>query len=200
MNGFVDALLGGWQTTTIISANSGLPIDIAYTLSAANDVTGRIPDYRREAIMRPNPVGDPTGSSGADMLNAYFNKSAFAIPVASSPFGGLGRNSLRGPDFWQWDLGVDKNFRLPIREGMALQSRSEFFNVLNHTNFGFPDANISDAAHDPYHASAASDSVRIETAFLEPCCSGGVSTIARVHDEIQAPVPAVQELFTSLAL
>ncbi len=145
-NGVVDALLGGWETTTIVTANSGLPIDVAYTPSAANDVTGRIPDYRGEAIMRPNLVGDPAGASGPDSLNAYFNKAAFAIPSPSSPFGSLGRNSLRGPNFVQWDLGVDKNFRLPFREGMAIQFRSEFFNVLNHTNFGFPDANISDSA------------------------------------------------------
>ena len=62
---------------------------------AANDVTGRIPDYRGEAIMRPNLVGDPTGSSGAAMLDNYFNKSAFAVPVRSAPFGNLGRNAFR---------------------------------------------------------------------------------------------------------
>jgi hypothetical protein len=56
----------------------------------------------------------------------------------------VGRNSLRGPNFWQMDLGVNKNFR--IREGMNLQFRSEFFNALNRTNFGLPDANITDAA------------------------------------------------------
>ena len=31
---------------------------------------------------------------------------------------------------------MDKNFRL--REGIDLQFRSEFFNVLNHTNFQLP--------------------------------------------------------------
>ncbi len=145
-NGFVDAFLGGWETTTIVTANSGLPIDVAYTPGTANDVTGRIPDYRGEAIMRPNLIGDPAGASGPAKLNAYFNKSAFAVPVPSSPFGNLGRNSLRGLDFYQWDLGIDKSFRLPFREGMALQFRSEFFNLLNHTNFGPPDANINDTA------------------------------------------------------
>ena len=145
-NGLVNALLGGWETTTILSANSGLPIDVSYTPSSANDVTGRIPDYRGEAVMRPNLIGDTTGASGPAQLNQYFNPAAFAVPSASNPFGTLGRNSLRGLNFWQWDLGVDKNFRLPFREGMALQFRSEFFNVLNHTNYGFPDANISDAA------------------------------------------------------
>jgi hypothetical protein len=48
----------------------------------------------------------------------------------------VGRNAFRTPGFEQWDLGVDKNFR--IRESVRLQLRSEFFNVLNHTNFGIP--------------------------------------------------------------
>jgi hypothetical protein len=144
-NRFADAILGGWEIDTINTANTGLPIDVSYTPAAANDVTGRIPDYRGEAIMRPNIAGNPANLRSSDFTNLYLDKSAFQTPSASAPFGNLGRNSLRSPGLWQWDLGVDKNFALPFREGMALQFRSEFFNVLNHTNFGFPDANFSNA-------------------------------------------------------
>lgn len=145
-NGLVDSALGGWEVNTVNTANSGMPVNVTYTPAATNDVTGRIPDYRGEALMRPNLVGDPTGASGPNMLNQYFNASAFAIPSASQPFGSVGRNAFRTPDFWQWDLGVDKNFSLPLREGMSLQFRSEFFNVLNRTNFGSPNAVVTDAA------------------------------------------------------
>ena len=44
----------------------------------------------------------------------------------------------------QWDNGIDKTFR--VSEGVRLQFRSEFFNILNHTNFGIPDTKTSDAA------------------------------------------------------
>jgi hypothetical protein len=145
-NGAVDAALGGWEINTINTANSGMPVNVVYTPSAANDVTGRIPDYRGEAIMRPNLVGDPAGAGGSAMVDRYFNATSFAVPSASSPFGNLSRNAFRTPDFWQWDLGVVKNFAFAFREGMALQFRSEFFNVLNHTNFGYPNATITDAA------------------------------------------------------
>ena len=136
--------MGGWEINTIHTANTGAPINVWYTASAANDVTGLSNDFRGKSIQRPNLVGDPTGPDGAARLDHYFNAAAFAIPSASAPFGNLGRNAFRGPNFWQWDLGVNKNFR--IREGVALQFRSEFFNLLNHTNFGQPSANVSDAA------------------------------------------------------
>jgi hypothetical protein len=142
----IDAVLGGWELNTINSANTGLPINVVYTPSAANDATSRIPDYRGLAVQRPNLVGDPAGATGPARIDQYFNKAAFAIPSANAPFGNLSRNAFRTPDFWQWDLGVNKDFRIPVREGMRLQFRSEFFNVLNHTNFVAPNADITNAA------------------------------------------------------
>jgi hypothetical protein len=144
LNRGFDAVVGGWELNAINTANTGTPLDVTYAPSAANDVTTRIADYRGVSEMRPNLVGDPTVPSGPARLDAYFPKSAFAVPAANAPFGNLGRNSLRAPGLEQWDLAVNKNFR--IREGMNLQFRSEFFNILNHTNFGIPDAVITDAA------------------------------------------------------
>jgi hypothetical protein len=139
----VDAVLGGWELNTINTNNTGLPLTIAYTPAAANDVTGRIPDYRGEAIMRPNVAPNPGATH--DTINHYFSPYTFSIPAANAPFGNSGRNAYRMPDFWQWDLGVNKFF--PIRgDRFRLQFRSEFFNVLNHTNLGIPDSNVSDAA------------------------------------------------------
>lgn len=143
-NQILDGFAGGWELNTINIANTGLPINVVYAPAAANDVTGRIPDYRGEAVMRPNVVGNPTDLRAGDPLNHYFDGAAFAIPSASAPFGNSGRNAYRTPNFNQWDLAVNKKFT--IREAMSLQFRSEFFDVLNHTNFGFPDATVTDAA------------------------------------------------------
>ena len=145
-NGPLDAILGGWEINTINSANSGLPLNVSYTPSSALDATGRLAEYRGVATQRPNLVGDPTRPGGVSMIDQYWNKAAFAMPTADKPFGNLGRNALRGPNFWQWDLGLNKRFQIPAREGMALQFRSEFFNFLNHTNFGSPTGDITSAA------------------------------------------------------
>jgi len=142
--GAVEAILGGWELTGINTANTGEPVNVLFNPSSTVDNTGRISDFRGATTFRPNLVGDPTGSTGAVRLDNYFNKAAFALPTNSQPYGNLGRNAFRAPNFEQWDLGVDKSFRL--REGLDLQFRSEFFNVLNHTNFQPPQPNFSSAA------------------------------------------------------
>src|SRR5579872_301974 len=138
MNPVFEALLGGWELNSINTANTGTPIDVSYSPSTANDVTGLTNDYRGEAILRPNVSGNAISQSKSAMVNNYFTGYTFTTPPAGAPFGNVGRNAFRAPGLEQWDLGVNKNFR--IRESIALQFRSEFFNVLNHTNFGLPTA------------------------------------------------------------
>ena len=135
-NPFVDGILAGWELNSIITAQTGTPLDVSYSPSSANDVTGLTNDYRGEAILRPNVSGVAASQSRSAMINNYFAGYTFTTPPASAPFGNLGRDAFRAPGLAQWDLSANKNFR--IREGIALQFRSEFFNVTNHTNFGIP--------------------------------------------------------------
>jgi hypothetical protein len=138
LNPILDGALGGWELNSINTANTGNPIDVSYSPSSANDVTGLTNDYRGEAILRPNVSGSPVSQSKSQMVNSYFAGYTFTTPPASDPFGNLGRNAFRAPGLEQWDMGLNKSFR--IRESMHLQFRSEFFNILNHTNFGLPTA------------------------------------------------------------
>jgi len=48
-------------------------------------------------------------------------------PTTQNPFGNLGRDAFRAPNFNQLDLAVDKNCHLAER--FNLQFRSEFFNI-----------------------------------------------------------------------
>jgi hypothetical protein len=61
-------------------------------------------------------------------------------------FGNLGRDSLRGLPYKNWDFAIYKNTKLGER--VTLQLRSEFFNIVNHPNFASPllPAFIADAA------------------------------------------------------
>ena len=87
---------------------------------------------------RPNLVGDPHVSNRTS--EEWFNPSAFAAPVNS--YGNLGRNTLWSAPVYDVDASVFKNF--PVREGMNLSFRMEFFNLLNIQNYAAPDSLVGD--------------------------------------------------------
>jgi hypothetical protein len=144
MSPVVDAFVGGWEITSINTAHTGQPIDVTYSASGANIVSSLSNDYRGQPYLRPNVTGSATSQSRSAMLNTYFAGYTFTTPPASAPYGDVGRNSFRAPNFDQWDFSVDKNFR--IQEKARLQFRAEFFDLPNHTNFGIPNPQITSAA------------------------------------------------------
>jgi hypothetical protein len=145
LNPVVDAFVGGWEINTINTAHTGTPIDVSYVSSgSAAEISSLSNDYRGEPYLRPNVTGTAASQSRSAMLNTFFAGYTFSTPLATAPFGDVGRNSFRAPNFDQWDASIDKNFR--IREQARLQFRAEFFNVLNHTNFGIPNTVTTNAA------------------------------------------------------
>ena len=84
----------------------------------------------------------------AEPLPATFNTDCYAEPAASTdPYytsqgifnyavtrGNEGRNNLRQPGINNWDMGLQKSFRL-IGEGRELQFRADAFNAFNHTQW-----------------------------------------------------------------
>jgi hypothetical protein len=139
--GVVDAIFGGWQTTVINTATSGLPINITYNPTAQFQVTSI------GLSVRPNQVGDLVTPEGQRTTNTYLNRNSIAIPTdPSHPFGNIGRNDVRGYGLFQMDLGLHKDFRL-WSESAKLQFRSEAFNLSNQTNFKTPASNISASSY-----------------------------------------------------
>jgi hypothetical protein len=74
------------------------------------------------------------------------------LPGPSGPCGGplisfaQGRNRFRGPDYFNSDLAIVKNTKIPGWENATLGIGFQFFNLFNHPNFGFPDNGSSDAS------------------------------------------------------
>ena len=71
--------------------------------------------------------------------NEWFNPSAFVLPTAGT-YGNLGRGVYRGPGLADLDVSLFKTTK--ITERTNLQFRAEFFNALNHANFGTPNATV----------------------------------------------------------
>jgi outer membrane receptor protein involved in Fe transport len=137
----VNAVLGGWRTTLINTMTSGLPVNLTYGPASRYSVSG-LPTYR------PNVIGEPLAPESQRNIDNYFNKANVLIPVDPAhpyPFGNAGRNSVRGYAFYQADLGLHKDFGL-WSESKKLEFRSEFFNVLNKTNFQAPNSSASSSA------------------------------------------------------
>jgi hypothetical protein len=138
----MDALLGGWQLAGINRINSGEPVTFTYTPGATFVVSGIAQDFRGANNYRPNVTCDPVASGNDQTINNWFNKACVSAPTdPSQPFGNAGRNTVRGPMFWQFDTALSKTFGLvgPAR----FEFRLEAFNLLNHTNFRAPNGNRS---------------------------------------------------------
>ena len=130
------AFLGGWQTASIFQIRSGLPTNIQLISGFFG-----IP-------MRPDYVPGQPLSTGAHWPDGGYNINAFTVPATydgswGDNLGDVGRNALRGPAYFQWDLSGMKNFA--IRENLKLQFRADIFNILNHPNFANPDGGICTA-------------------------------------------------------
>jgi hypothetical protein len=59
-------------------------------------------------------------------------------------FGNSGKNIMHGPRQTNLDLVAYKEFL--FNETKRLQFRCEFFNALNHTRLGLPNANVQSSA------------------------------------------------------
>jgi hypothetical protein len=111
---------------------TGQPINLTYDPSAAFIATD---GSKNSAIYRPNVTGDPMMPAGQRTIKQYFNPNTVQVPTdVTHPYGSAGRNIGRSNNYFDLDAGLKKEFPL-WHDGRYLQFRTEFFNVLNHTNF-----------------------------------------------------------------
>ena len=135
MSGVGNAIVGGWQISGILTAESGSPVTVGVGFDNANINPS-------SETQRADPVsGVPLLPSGFHQgPEHWYNPDAFAVP-APFTFGVLGRNTLRGPKVNVLDFALLKNFR--ISESTKFQFRSEFFNVFNNVNLSPPGGGAS---------------------------------------------------------
>jgi len=131
-SGPLSHLLSNWKIAPLVRYQSGLP---------ANPVTGKDNSLTGVGSDRPD-VASLTAYTGAPhgKLYQYVNPKLFT-PNALGTFGNAGHNSLRGPGYFDLDLALSREFKL--YEQLTLGARAEAFNLLNHPNFGGPNANIA---------------------------------------------------------
>jgi len=141
----------GWELLSISSISSGAP----FTVYSGIQQTGA----GANGVDRPDQIAVPKLSTARTNRQDYFGMGAanastyFNIPVhiagGTGPnqgrFGTLGRDTFRGPAYYDYDFAVIKDTPFGRRssgaERIDLQFRGEFFNLFNIVNMGLP-ANI----------------------------------------------------------
>jgi hypothetical protein len=126
-------IIGGWQLSPVLNYSSGLPFTL--TLGGCPNIPGSAPCYMN---------GDRTRFqhqiTGAPYTTLRYFNATTASTIFTTPgldqIGTLGRNSLYGPNFFNTDLSVMKNF--PIHEVASIQFRMDAYNVFNYISFGSP--------------------------------------------------------------
>jgi hypothetical protein len=128
-------VFGGWQAQGVVRLASGFP----FTVTSTNvcQCGSFVPQRVNFAPGRSGDAGNIDNSTPA----LWFDPAAYMVP-ANGTQGTAGRNTVRGPGTQRIDFSMSKRF--PINRA-RLEFRWEVFNLLNHANFGNPDANISNA-------------------------------------------------------
>ncbi len=140
-------LIQGWNLSVTAQLQSGNPFTIVTTNGTVNGIAGTV----RPNVLGPVPVGLHPAANGNIQ---YFPSAACTTPVsgclfqAVNGFGNLGRNALIGPGFEDVDTSLYKDTRL--WERFTAEFRADFFNVMNHPNFGQPNRVLSTAPNNTF--------------------------------------------------
>jgi carboxypeptidase family protein/TonB-dependent receptor-like protein len=141
------ATLGGWAMNAIYTYGSGLPADVVVGFNNSQNADTNNPD-RPNLIpgFSNNPIHGVTagcqGIPAGQQLHTprrWYDPCAFALPAAGT-YGNLGRNTVTLPGLSDVDFTLVKTTSLTERK--KLEFRAEFFNLLNHANFGLPGMSV----------------------------------------------------------
>jgi hypothetical protein len=133
-------ILGGWELAGIVTARTGLPVNITVSRKAS-----ALPDGNTSS-QRPNLVPGVSIYAANPTINNWFNPAAFALP-ANGVHGNLGRYIANGPNMVEVDTSLQKRFR--ITERLALNFRAAAYNLFNHPDFSIPSGSIGALTGNP---------------------------------------------------
>jgi Carboxypeptidase regulatory-like domain len=128
-------LVEGWQVSGIFTAQSGSPFTVTDGFDQAG-VNSNAVTPRPNVVPGCDPYIEKRASSPSGIVEPlWFNTDCFSIETAGT-VGDLGRNTLVGPRFINFDFALLKNTK--ITERLQVQFRAEFFNIANRTDFANP--------------------------------------------------------------
>ena len=154
-DGWARWLFGGFQVSGVMSVMSGLPFYVVQG-SAPNLLaggSGQVPNQINPEIRTLGGIG--TSSQRGSAAGPWFDNTVQGLtiqgvsctsgcawaPENGARFGSVGRNTLRGPGFFEADLSIFRT--IAITERVQFQFRAEALNATNHANFANPTSDIN---------------------------------------------------------
>lgn len=125
-------MVSGWSINSLGILRSGVTSNV--TMSGINTYGNQNFTNQRPNLVSGASLYVPRTLNSSGYIT-YLNRSAWTRPAAGT-FGNSPRNNIYGPKFNQFDFSLLKDTH--VTERQLVQFRAEFFNILNHPNFGFP--------------------------------------------------------------
>jgi hypothetical protein len=132
-SGPASTIFGGWELAGIVTARTGLPVNITMSRKASALLDGNT------SSQRPNLVAGVPIYAANQTINNWFNPAAFSLP-ANGTWGNLGRYIANGPGNYEVDSSLQKRF--PLRERLALNFRAAAYNLFNHPVYKTPGSSL----------------------------------------------------------
>ena len=196
----LNKVVSGWQVSGSLILHTGLPVSMQGFLRPYAVTNGNVQTFPNLIPGQPRyhhqPIAGVTPPGEVQWLNPYAFSwvidyttqkcvpalSNFQAAIAGEginpqlcQFGNLQRNSLRAPGFRWADFSVSRRFKLTERASLNLDT--QFFNVFNHPNFGFPfpEAGVPGRPSTLYGSGAISNTVSPPTGLLGAYLGGDTS-------------------------
>jgi hypothetical protein len=132
-SGIGSYVLGGWRTSAILSALSGLPFTLT-TTSATPGTTQTIDETAPFHVL--HNVTRAANTQWFDPTSFSISRLAGCASPGPCLVGNTQRNQFRGPGYFSDNLSIFKTFTV-FRE-TALEVRADAFNLTNTPAFGLP--------------------------------------------------------------
>ncbi len=135
-NKFVNAIIGGWQVSPIISFRTGFPLSVAPGGTADNSGTFSR-GVRPDCNSIPKVTGETPIGNGVGGFQWFTNNGNFTNPGVGA-FGSCPNQLgyLRTAHYTDVDISLHKDFQ--FTERFRLQFRSDFINAFNHVQPNAP--------------------------------------------------------------
>lgn len=137
--GVVGKIAGGWDLNTITTYYSGRPFQIT-----DGSQTGYGDTVVPNQLSQPAINGTKYLAAGAQYPNYIVNSGNYVRLTSAASNGNVGRNSVRGPGYFNLDVGLTRN--IPIYRELAIVLKAESFDVTNTPQWGQPVADVNNTS------------------------------------------------------